>query len=135
MLEDEFYQSVALSYIAGERAVNGQSMDVAKLQAGYTGAALVYSRNQALAHMRKADPPGHAAVTKFINDGTLLHHNAHCAKKSAHGVTRYHQYLIAGECPSGSYEKFKNGRRNLRNAQDMQKSSLANWGGDGAGFF
>lgn len=71
-IQEEWQKSAALPHISGKWKGRGRSVDVAELQAGYTGAALVYSRNQALAHMGKSDPPRHAEVTTFTTDGTHL---------------------------------------------------------------
>ncbi|CAK7272982.1 hypothetical protein SEPCBS57363_005422 [Sporothrix epigloea] len=121
VIQENFNQSVALPHIVGEWKSKGKLSDAAVLQVGYAGAALVYSRNQALAHMGKSDPPGHAAVTTFITDGTLLKQYAHYAKKSASGETKYYQCLINTEILDNSYEQFKKGRQSCRNAQDYAK--------------
>ena len=119
--QDDYRGSVALPHIAGEWKAKMKIVDAAKLQVGYAGAALVYSRNQALAHMGKSDPPGHAAVATFITDGVNINQYALYAKKSASGETEYHQYPINVEVLENSYELFKVGRRILRNAQEYAK--------------
>jgi len=64
--------SMTLPHLAGEWKARGKNMEEARLQSAYDGAALVYSRNQALSYIGKADPPGHAEVTTFATDGTTL---------------------------------------------------------------
>ncbi|OAA62488.1 hypothetical protein SPI_04028 [Niveomyces insectorum RCEF 264] len=110
-------RSVTLPHVAGEWKGPDGSMKEAELQSSYDGAALVYARNQALAHMGKSDPPGHADVTTFTTDGANLNFYSHYATRTEDKTLKYHQY------PDGSYnmkkyQEFKDGRRHLRNTQD-----------------
>lgn len=52
--------SVTLPHLAGEWKGRGKDTEEARLQSAYDGAAVVYARNQALPHLGKSDPPGHA---------------------------------------------------------------------------
>ncbi|TPX14916.1 uncharacterized protein E0L32_005025 [Thyridium curvatum] len=116
-------RSVTLPHIAGEWKGRGKDMEEAALQSSYDGAALVYARNQALAYQGKSDPPGHANVTTFTTNGTLLNLYAHYAAPSAEDedTLEYHQYPISTTDIKGTYQGHKNGRKELRNAQDYAK--------------
>lgn len=115
--------SLTLPHLAGEWKGPGKNLAQARLQAAYDGAAMVYARNQALAYMGKPDPPGHAAVTTFTTDGTLLRMYAHYAIPSDEDTDKleYHQYQYASTDVQGSYQEHKDGRKGLRNAQDYAK--------------
>ncbi|OAA64163.1 hypothetical protein SPI_02810 [Niveomyces insectorum RCEF 264] len=117
-------RSVTLPQIAGEWKGPSGDMREARMQAAYDGAALVHARTQALAHMRKKDPPGHAAATTFTTDGTNLNLYAHYAAPAEddEDTLEYHQYPISSTNLTSSYEDFKKGRKQLRNAQDHAKA-------------
>jgi len=114
--------SIALPHLAGEWKGRGKDLEVARLQSAYNGAALVRARNQALAHMGKSDPTGHAEVTTFTTDGTNLNFFTHYAAPSKKdGTLEYHQYRYASACLTDSHQGYKDGRKGLRNAQDHAK--------------
>lgn len=123
LYQDDPY-SLALPHVAGEWKGPNGSMREAELQSAYDGAALVYARNQALAHMGKSDPLGHAEVTTFTTDGTNLNMYAHYAIPSAEdeGTLEYHQYRYASANVKDSYQGYKDGRKGLRNTQDYAKA-------------
>ncbi|KAH6619163.1 hypothetical protein B0J18DRAFT_467340 [Chaetomium sp. MPI-SDFR-AT-0129] len=110
--------SVTLPHLAGEWKGRGKDMDEAELQARYDGAALVYARNKALAYLGKSDPPGHAAVTTFTTNGTILNFYAHYAAEAEDKTLKYHQYPISSINLVESLEAHNEGRRRLRNEQD-----------------
>ncbi|KAK3334066.1 hypothetical protein B0T19DRAFT_459621 [Cercophora scortea] len=116
LFEDDRH-SLALPHIAGEWTERGKNMEE---ESAYAEAALVHSRNEALAYIGEPDPPGHAAVTTFTTDGTTLNFFGHFAAESD-GQLEYHQYPISTVNLKGSYEDFKRGRRQLRNAQDYAR--------------
>ena len=114
--------SLALPHLAGELKGRGRDMEKARMQSAYDGAALVHSRNQALAYMGRSDPPGQAEVTTFTTDGTNLKFFAHYAAPSEEdGTLEYHQYQYASASIKDSYQGYKDGRRGLRNAQDRAR--------------
>lgn len=113
--------SVTLSHLAGEWKGAGKDMEEARLQSAYDGAALVYTRNQALSYLGNPDPPGHAEVMTFTTDGTTLNQYAHYADPSEGGTLRYHQYPIKSTNLIDSHQAFKEGRRSLRNSQDYAR--------------
>lgn len=111
-------RSVTLPHIAGEWKGPGGDMREATLQSGYDGAALVYARNQALAHQGKADPPGHANITTFTTNGNQVNFYAHYATEAEDGTLEYHQFPVKSTSLVNSHGEHKEGRRGLRNAQD-----------------
>jgi hypothetical protein len=114
--------SLALPHLAGEYKGRGKNLEDARLQSAYDGAALVYARNQALSHIGKIDPLGHAEVITFTTDGTTLNQYAHYAKESEDGAIQYHQYQYASTNVKDSYQGHKDGRKGLRNAQDHARN-------------
>ena len=117
LYKDEPY-SLVLPHLAGEWKGRGKDMDEARLQSAYDGAALVYSRNQALDYIGEPDPPGHAEVTTFTADGSNVNFYAHYSAPSKGGKLEYHQYKYASANIEDSYQGHKDGRRGLRNQQD-----------------
>ena len=115
--------SLTLPQLAGEWKGPDGSMREAELQSAYDGAAMVYTRNKALAYMGKSDPPEHATITTFTTDGTNLNMYAHYAIPSEEdeGTLEYHQYKYASTNIKDSYQGHKDGRKGLRNAQDYAK--------------
>lgn len=112
-------RSVTLPHMAGEWKRRGKDIDEARLQSAYTGAALVYSRNQALSYLEQPDPPGHAEVTTFTTDDTNINFYAHYAAPSEDNSTiEYYQYQYATDNVKDTYQGYKDGRRGLRNQQD-----------------
>ncbi|RMD42512.1 hypothetical protein DV735_g2612, partial [Chaetothyriales sp. CBS 134920] len=111
-------RAVTLPHIAGEWKGPDGSMAEATLQSSYDGAALVYARNQALAHQRKADLPGHANITTFTTNGTQLNLFAHYATSAKDGTLEYHQFPVRSTSLVNSHGEHKEGRKHLRNEQD-----------------
>ncbi|KAK3337346.1 hypothetical protein B0T19DRAFT_447931 [Cercophora scortea] len=105
--------SLTLPHIAGEWKGPDGSMKKAELQSAYNGAALVYGRNQALAYIKKSDPPGHAKITTFTTDGTNLNLYAHYATPSAEdgNTLEYHQYPISSANLTSTHQSYKDGRK------------------------
>jgi hypothetical protein len=110
--------SITLPHIAGEWREYGVNLKTTRMQSGYTGAALVYARNQALSEIGAADPPGHASITSFTTDGNMLDLYAHYAENG-----KYHQRIVASASLTGSYQGFCQGYRMLRNAQDHARET------------
>ncbi|KAK0635023.1 hypothetical protein B0T17DRAFT_515079 [Bombardia bombarda] len=110
--------SLALPHMAGEWKGRGKDMEEARVQSAYDGSALVYARNQALSYVGKPDPAGHAEVMTFTTDGTNINFFAHYAAPTEDGALEYHQYPITSTNLKNSHQEFKEGRRQLRNAQD-----------------
>ncbi|KAI0407325.1 hypothetical protein F4802DRAFT_555040 [Xylaria palmicola] len=114
--------SLTLPHLAGELKARGGNMEKAMLQGRYDGAALVYARNQALEHIGKPDPPGHAEVRTFTTDGTTVNFYAHYAEESKDtGMVEYHQYRYASANVIDTYKGHKEGYRGIRNQQDHAK--------------
>lgn len=111
-------RSVTLPHVAGEWKGPDGSMAQATRQSAYDGAALVFARNQALAHMGQTDPPGHASIMTFTTNGTHLNFHAHYAAPAEDGSLEYHQYAVQSTSLVRSHQEHKEGRRELRNAQD-----------------
>ncbi|KAJ4314685.1 hypothetical protein N0V84_008760 [Fusarium piperis] len=114
-------RSVTLPHIAGEWKGPDGSMAEARMQAAYDGAALVYARNQALDAAKEPHLAGHAKVTTFTTDGTNLNLFAHYAAETEDGTLEYHQYPIKSLNLVDSHEVYKEGRKHLRNAQDLAR--------------
>lgn len=91
------------------------------MQAAYDGAALVYAREQAIGYMQKPYVPGYAKVATFTTDGTNLNTFVHHIGKAEDNTLEYHQYPIKSMNLFDSYEGFCEGRRHLRNTQDLAK--------------
>ncbi|KAK0655388.1 hypothetical protein B0T16DRAFT_289635, partial [Cercophora newfieldiana] len=117
-------RSITLPQIAGEWKGPTGDMREARMQSAYDGAAMVHARTQALAYMGKEDPPGHAEITTFTTDGTNLNLYAHYATPAEgdENTLEYHQYPISSTNLTGTYQGHKDGRKNLRNAQDHAKT-------------
>ncbi|TAQ88746.1 hypothetical protein B7494_g2924 [Chlorociboria aeruginascens] len=114
-------RSVTLPHLAGEWKGPDGSMAEATLQSSYDGAALVYSRDQALAFQGESDPPGHASITTFTTNGTQVHFYAHYATPTEDGTLEYHQFPVKSTSLVNSHGEHKEGRRGLRNAQDCAR--------------
>ncbi|KAF3768389.1 hypothetical protein M406DRAFT_71412 [Cryphonectria parasitica EP155] len=103
------YNPIALPHLAGEWKGPLRSKG-ATLQSAYDGASLVYARNQALLYLGTPDPSGHAQVTTFTTDSTVLNQFAHYARPSSIDSTpKYHQYPIKSTLLTDSYQGFKDG--------------------------
>ncbi len=112
--------AIVLPQIAGEWKAPGKDMVLAKIQAAYDGAHMVYGRNKALESIGKSDDPGHAFVTTFITDGTIFEAYAHYATESK-GKVEYHMCRITSLHMTSSHESYVTSRRALRNLQDFAK--------------
>jgi hypothetical protein len=110
-------RSVTIPHLAGEWKGPDGNLKEAELQSAYTGAALVFARNQALSYLGKSDPPGHAEVTTFTTDGTNLNLYAHYAT-TEDSTLKYHQYRYRSANLLNTHQEHKQGRRGLRNEQD-----------------
>ncbi|KAK3336826.1 hypothetical protein B0T19DRAFT_52098 [Cercophora scortea] len=123
LFQDDPY-SITLPRFAGEWKGPSGDIKEATMQAAYDGAAMVYARAQALAYMGEEDPLGHAAATTFTIDGTYLNLYAHYAAPAEddEDALEYHQFPILSTYLTTSYEDFKKGRKQLRNAQDHAKA-------------
>ena len=64
--------AITLPHLAGEWKGPGKDMNLARLQAAYDGASMVYSRNTACSFLANPDPIGHASVVAFTSDGTSV---------------------------------------------------------------
>ncbi|KAJ4320526.1 hypothetical protein N0V84_005812 [Fusarium piperis] len=114
--------STTLPHLAGEWKSRSGDMDEATLQSGYDGAAMVYGRNQAREYLGEPDPPSHSAITTFISNGEHISFFAHHALPTGEdGAVEYHQYRLTRTDLTESYESFKKGRRQIRNAQDYAR--------------
>ncbi|KAL7814594.1 hypothetical protein V8C44DRAFT_325606 [Trichoderma aethiopicum] len=82
------------------------------------GAAMVYMRNIALAHLQKDIVPDWADVMTFTTNGILINFYAHYESRSADGKVVYHQYPVLTANLLGSYHEFLQGVTMLRNCQD-----------------
>jgi hypothetical protein len=117
-VDNHNHDSITLPHIAGEWREYGENLKTTRMQSGYTGAALVYARNQALGEIGAADPPGHASITTFTTDGNTLDLYAHYAENG-----KYHQRIVGSASLTGSYQGFRQGYRMLRNAQDHARET------------
>ncbi|KAK0655472.1 hypothetical protein B0T16DRAFT_310182, partial [Cercophora newfieldiana] len=120
LYEDNPY-SLTLPHVAGEWKGPGKDMEEARMQAAYDGAALVHAREQAIGSMQKPYVPGYAKITTFTTDGTNLNLFSHHAEQTEEGTTEYHQFPIKSINLVDSHEGFKEGRKHLRNAQDLAR--------------
>ncbi|KAI8680557.1 hypothetical protein NCS56_00461400 [Fusarium sp. Ph1] len=120
LYKDDPY-SVTLPHLAGEFKGPGKDLEKARLQSAYDGAALVYGRNQALNCIEKPSIAGHAKITTFTTDGANLNLFAHYATPSEDSTAKYHQYPISSTNLTISHENFREGYRQLRNAQDSAR--------------
>jgi hypothetical protein len=114
--------AITLPHLAGELKGPGKDMNLARLQAAYDGAHIVYGRNEARSYLGNPDPPGHAFVSTFTTDGTILNTYAHYSSQSE-GRVEYHQYPTSTSLLRSSYEDFKTARRRLRNEQDYAREN------------
>ena len=115
-------QATTLPHLAGEWKGPGKDMILAQVQAGYDGACMVYSRNEARLFLKSPDPADYAFVSTFTIDGTILNTFAHYSSESE-GQVKYHQYPTSSSFLLLSYEDFKTGRQRLRNLQDDAKET------------
>ncbi|KAG9229294.1 hypothetical protein BJ875DRAFT_446093 [Amylocarpus encephaloides] len=97
-------------------------MNLARHQATYDGASMVYTRNEACSFLGSPDPVDYAYVQTFTTDGTTLNTFTHFSTESQ-GQVKYHQYPTSSSFHISSYEDFKKSRRRLRNPQDDAKET------------
>ncbi|KAL2689035.1 hypothetical protein Neosp_003086 [[Neocosmospora] mangrovei] len=121
VLYEDDPQSLTLPHVAGEWKGPGEDMEEARTKAAYDGAALVYARDQALDAAKEPYLTGHAKVTTFTTDGRHLNIFAHYAVKTEGGTPEYHQYPIRSLILVDSHQGYKEGRKQLRNAQDLAR--------------
>jgi len=114
--------AITLPHLAGEWKGPGKDMNLARLQAAYGGASMVYGRNIARSFLANPDPIGHASVVAFSSDGTSVRTFANYSSETQ-GQIKYHLYLITSTFITSGYENFKKGRRQLRNLQDYAKEA------------
>ncbi|KAI5464411.1 hypothetical protein BGZ63DRAFT_421452 [Mariannaea sp. PMI_226] len=122
VLFEDNLRSVTLPHIAGQWMKFEKDIEDARQKSAYTGAALVYARNQALSLVGKPDPPGYAAITTFATDGTILNFYAHHAEAGEDGAVKYHQYQYASLNVRHSYRGYQDGFRAIRNQQDHARN-------------
>ncbi|KAK1253557.1 hypothetical protein MKX07_001634 [Trichoderma sp. CBMAI-0711] len=82
------------------------------------GAAMVYMRNIALAHMQHETLPDCAEIMTFTTNGIFINFYAHFESKSLDGRLLYHQYPVLTANLLGSHHEFLQGVAMLRNCQD-----------------
>ncbi|KAH8687385.1 hypothetical protein BGZ60DRAFT_6708 [Tricladium varicosporioides] len=110
---------MVLPHLAGEWKGPSGSLNLARAQAAYDGACMVYGRNTAISYLGDSDPANHAFVYTFTIDGTVVDTYAHHSSK-LHGKVEYHQTLITSTTIQ-SYDDYKRGRRQLRNLQEHSR--------------
>ncbi|KAM0424968.1 hypothetical protein ACHAPT_009769 [Fusarium lateritium] len=114
--------STTLPHLAGEWKSRSGDMDEATLQSGYDGTAMVYGRNQAREYLGEPGSPSHLAVTTFTSNGEHISFFAHHALPIGEdGAVEYHQCRLTRTDLTESFESFKKGRRQIRNAQDYAR--------------
>lgn len=112
---------ITLPHMTVEYKAKNKSAHEAKVQSMYNGAAMVYGRNEALAHIKKNDPPRQPAVLSAAVVGPtwdIYGHYAHTDETTER--VEYHQHRVHG----GSMETFndyKQSRKVLRNMQDFAR--------------
>jgi hypothetical protein len=109
--------ATTLPHLTGEWKAPGKDMNLAELQAAYSGAALVYGRDQANEYLGAPDPPAHAVVCSFAMDGKTLNTYAHYSEQASPKAI-YHQTEIESTNLLRSFDDYRKGRRQLRNLQD-----------------
>jgi hypothetical protein len=117
-----------LPHLAGILRPEKQSRQEAMARSAYAGAALVWTRHEALALLGRSDPPKHAAVSTFIIDGTSVEIFAHYAAVEESGKTVYHQYSIGSSGLTSSVEDLERGRRMLKNLQAFAEEQAVDLG-------
>jgi hypothetical protein len=126
VLVRDFKSSVTLPHFVGEFKGPGRNLQTAFTQAAFDAAHLVHGRNQALEYLSNPDTPGHAAVFSFTSDGTSLNTYAHYAAESKSEIPprtpEYYTYHLTSSNLALSFTSFEQGRRHLRNLQDLAKS-------------
>lgn len=98
--------AITLPHLAGEWKGPGKDMNLARHQAAYDGASMVYTRNEACSFLGSPDPTDSAYGQTFTTDGTTLNTYAHFSTKSQ-GQAKYHQYPTTSSFLISSYEDFK----------------------------
>ena len=130
VLFNDDQNSIALPHFAGEWKGPGNDMDQAALQSAYDGAALVHSRNEALAYVEKSDPAGHASVLTVTTDGRAVNVFGHYVAPSAGGdKLKYHQYRLTTAHMDESYEDFKRGGSSSGTHRTLPRSNHISSGG------
>jgi hypothetical protein len=125
VLIKDFGDSITLPHITGELRGPWERLRTAGKQNTITGAHLVHGRNEALRYIGASDSWNHAAVVSFAINGTQINTYAHFAAKSekkVNGRLDYHTYLLTVDSLVASFDRFKEGRQQLRNLQDYAKA-------------
>lgn len=112
--------SVTLPQLCGEFKGRNGDLELARYQAAYDGAYMVYGRNEARTYLKTPDPFRHAYVQTFTFNGDKLETFAHYASVSRKKFN-YHQISTSISYLTRSYEEFELGHRRLRNMQDLSK--------------
>lgn len=117
---------IAFPHMAVELESREKSLYEAKVRAGFDGAAMVYSRNEALRFIGKADPPRQPAVLTATTLGQEWNVYAHYAHPNdVTGKEEYYQCRMAGGSME-NLEEYKHGRKVLRNMQDFAREQSSN---------
>jgi hypothetical protein len=111
-----------LPHFAGEWKGPGKDMVLAQTQAAYDGACMTYARNKARSFLENPDPAGHAFVSTFTTDGTILNTFADYSSETQ-GQVKYHHYPTSSSLLIATYEDHKKSRRRLRNQEDDAKEA------------
>jgi hypothetical protein len=69
--------AITLPHLAEEWKGPRKDMNLARHQATYNGARMVFSRNKARSFLGIPDPTSHAFVSTFTTDGTIINTFAH----------------------------------------------------------
>lgn len=114
--------AITLPHLAGEWKGPGKDMNLARYQAAYDGASMVYARNEACSFLESPDSVDYVYIQTFTTDGTTLNTFTHFLTESQ-GQVKYYQYPTSSSFLISSYEDFKKSRRRLRNLQDDAKET------------
>ncbi|KAK0633190.1 hypothetical protein B0T14DRAFT_57046 [Immersiella caudata] len=120
----DFESSVTLPHFLGEFRGPREDLKAAFTQIAVNGAHLIHGRNQALRQLGSSDSndKGHAVIFLFCQQRQDLNTYAHFAT-GENGKVDYHTYLLTRNYPTQSWQLFKQGRRHLRNLQDLAKTN------------
>lgn len=115
---------VALPHMAVEYKAREKSPHEAKIQAGYSGAAMIYGRNEALGLIGKADPPRQPTVLSSMMTGQEWTVYAHYTHPDVTDKAEFFQCLMAGGSTENLNE-YKQGCKVLRNMQDFAREQAS----------
>jgi hypothetical protein len=114
--------SITLPHMTGELKAPSLDLTDGEPQNAYSGASLVYAREEALEYLGNQDPPGHGVIQSFIANGAQLGFYSHHATTNEDGKKKYHQSPIALTSLTMSLKDWRKGRRQLRNMQDNARA-------------